>query len=230
MGFIYCMTSPSGKQYIGQTIHTVEGRVRAHEKDDGCCALYNAIQLYGIETFKVETLLQCPDKLLNEYETGFIWLYETLCPFGYNIRTGGSNGKHCDESKERMRQSKLGEKNHNFGKPRSAEFKALMKEKKSGANHHFFGKALTQEHKLNLSKAHKHTQPELPMYMVYVKARPEHYCAEGYSIVNHPRLKSKYFTSKKLTLEEKHKLALDYLQSDMGAVQRLDVGGSSSSS
>lgn len=49
------------------------------------------------------------------------------------------------------------------------------------------------------------------MYMVYVKERPQNYSGDGYAVVNHPLLKNKYFRSKKLTDEEKFKLAMNYL-------------------
>ena len=109
-----------------------------------------------------------------------------------------------------MRLSKLGEKNHNFGKPRSDVTKQRISEANSGENHHFYGKELTYDHKLKLSKSHKKTT-ELPMYMVYLKARPTQYQDEGYSICNHPKGKNKTFTSKQLSLNEKYKLALEYL-------------------
>jgi hypothetical protein len=48
----------------------------------------------------------------------FLDLYRTLVPQGYNIRTGGVRGLHCEESRKRMCLAKLGEKNPNFGKPR----------------------------------------------------------------------------------------------------------------
>ena len=108
-----------------------------------------------------------------------------------------------------MRLSKLGEKNPNFGKPRSDETKEKIKLSKIGEKHHFFGKKFSYEHKLNLSKSHKSS--ELPMYMVYLKPRPKQYQDEGYSISNHPNGKNKLFTSKKLSLNEKYILALNYL-------------------
>ena len=83
-----------------------------------------------------------------------------------------------------MRESKLGEKNHNFGKPRTEETKRAISDAKNGSKHHFYGKELSFEHKLALSKSHT----ELPMYIVYVKARPEHYTSSWYSVVNHPVL------------------------------------------
>lgn len=66
-------------------------------------------------------------------------------------------------------------------------------------------------HKLNLSKSHKNN--DLPMYMVYIKERPLYRQSEGYCIANHPKSKSKYFTGKYLSLEDKYKLAKEYLDS-----------------
>lgn len=226
MGVIYCLTSPSGKMYIGQTKRPVEKRLREHSKlIPGCVVLNNGIQKYGFQTFKVEILLQINDEHLDNYESLMIDRFDTLYPNGYNIRTGGAaNSRHCAESCERMRQSKLGDKNPNFGKPRSDSTKVAISHAKSGEQHHFYGKQLTLEHKLHLSASHK-KDSGLPMYMVRVKPRPEHYTSEGYAILNHPILKPKYFTSKRLTDAEKFALAKQYL-SNTDAVQRLNGDGS----
>lgn len=226
MGVIYCLTSPSGKMYIGQTKRPIEKRIREHSKmATGCVALNNAIQSYGFQTFRVEILVQVNEKHLDMYESLFIERFDTICPNGYNIRSGGvKKSRHCPESCEKMRQSKLGVKNPNFGKPRSDEAKHAISKAKSGENHHFFGKSFTDEHKLRLSVSHK-KDSTLPMYMVKVKARPEHYTSDGYAILNHPTLPTKYFTSKKLTDTEKFALATQYLSS-MDAVQRLNGDGS----
>jgi group I intron endonuclease len=213
MGFIYCITSPSNKIYIGQTIRSVPKRMTEHAKCEGSCILLeNAIKKYSLECMKVEILLEVNDEMLDEYETMFINMYNSIEPNGYNIRSGGSSkSAHSELSRERMRTAKLGEKNHNFGKPRSDACKLAISEAKSGEKHHFYGKKFTEDHKLKLAKSHRKSDDVLPMYMVYVKARPEQYQAEGYAIVNHPTLKNKYFTSKKLSLDEKYNLANSYL-------------------
>ncbi len=209
MGFIYIITSPSGKSYIGQTTRSVEKRIKEHFKCSGhCILLENALKKYG-DAMITETLFEIDNSMLNTYETQLIELYGTLEPYGYNIRTGGSNGLHSLDSRERMRIAKTGSNNHNFGKPRSDSAKEAISLAKSGVNHHFYDKSLSHEHKLNLSKAHK--QADLPMYLVYVKARPEIYQSSGYAIVNHPVLKNKYFTSKTLTDDDKLKLAQEHL-------------------
>lgn len=225
MGIIYCLTSPSGKRYIGQTRQTLNKRIRQHKSRDGSCILLeNAINKYGIDSFIIETLLELDNHELDYFETLLINLYNTQEPNGYNIRAGGGCSTFSAESCERMRQSKLGAKNHNYGKPRSNECKKAISDAKSGEKHHFYGKSFTYEHKIALSKSHK--SDELPMYMVSVKERPKMYQSAGYAIVNHSKLPNKYFTSKLLSIEDKYKLALEYLQScEMDAVQRLNVNG-----
>jgi group I intron endonuclease len=213
MGYIYCITSPSGKRYIGQTERNYEKRWNEHCKClKSCIILENAIQKYGKENMKFEVLLMINNEYLDEYESKFIDLYNTLEPHGYNIRTGGDKGKHSDASKQRMRDAKLGEKNHNFGKPREDATKLAISVAKSGIKHHFYGKELSIEHKLNLSKAHKKSHTELPMYIVYLKERPSSYQAAGYAVINHPTLSTKYFTSKKLSDKEKLNKAYEYLK------------------
>ena len=213
MGCIYKLTSPSGKIYIGQTTRSFEQRFREHCcKSKGNSIIFNALEKYGAEKFTKEILLVCDNDLLDENEMFFIKKFECLEPKGYNIRTGGSTGKHSDESKDRMRQSKIGSKNPNYGVPRSDKFKTIMKQKKSGKNHHFFGKQLSIQHKESLSKSHK-KDSTLPMYLVSIKPRPEVNSQGGYAVVNHPILKNKYFTSRKFTDEEKYKLALNYFNS-----------------
>jgi group I intron endonuclease len=226
MGIIYCLTSPSGKKYIGQTKRSFDKRLKEHSKCEGnCIILENAIKKYGIDSFDYEILIEINDTLLDEYETKFIDLLDTLEPNGYNVRSGGKIAAHSELSKERMRQSKLGEKNHNYGKPRSELAKQHISESKSGVNHHFYGKELSEIHKLALSKSFKKYDKDLPMYIAYLVERPDIYQSTGYVVKNHPHLKTKYFTSKKYTLEEKLIQAKEYLNSAMDAVQRLNGDG-----
>ena len=211
MGVIYQLTSPSGKSYIGQTMRPIEKRMKEHFKCPGCCiALENAIKKYGVH-MEYEILIEVNDDLLDLYEARMIDVYNTMEPHGYNIRAGGMASKHSKISCERMRQAKLGIKNHNFGKPRTDEAKNAISAAKSGDKHHFYGKTFTEEHKQRLATSHRKSHSELPMYMVYVKERPAQWQSSGYAIVNHPTLKNKYFTSKKLTDFDKYEMALAYL-------------------
>jgi len=224
MGVIYIIKNTVNfKIYIGQTKNTLHNRWNGHLSSfrqflknpikSRSWALYGAFKKHGLENFVLINFRTCLDSELDDIETHYIKTLGSLTPNGYNIRSGGKTGTHSDESREKMKQAKLGEKNPNFGKPRSNEFKRILSIKKSGENHHYFGKKLELEHCEKLSISHKKDglSEGLPMYMVYIKARSEHYCGEGYAIVNHPNAKNKYFTSKKLTLEEKFELAKQYI-------------------
>ncbi len=224
MGIIYLIKNLlNNKTYVGQTKCDLNKRWNGHkssyeryirDKNHGCSwALYGAIKKYGFDNFALINFKQIEDKYLDEYETKYIKILNTMVPNGYNIRTGGSTGKHCLESREKMRKSKLGDKNHNYGKPRSESFKKLISEKKSGENHHFFNKKLSEEHKQKLSISHKNNKNDmLPMYISYINERPApHYSGEGY-VVTIPGFK-KHFTSKKLSIEQKLKMASDYASS-----------------
>lgn len=228
LGYIYCLTSPSGKRYIGQTQREVDERIQEHCNQREYSLVSKAIRKYGIETFKITILKVCEVHELNDWEVSFIQDYGTLCPNGYNIRTGGCQGSlHCEESRKRMSEAKKGCKNHNFGKPRSDTTKQKISQAKAGEKHHFYGKSFTEEHKTNCAVAHRKQSgdKDLPMYLVHVYPRPENYTAEGYAVVNHPRLKNKYFTSKKVSLDEKYQKALEYLNTDKSDAHRLNGTG-----
>lgn len=96
-GYIYKVTSPSGKAYIGITSQTVDRRWKKHvstafgpdPEGRGCPALARAIQKYGKESFKVQTLLIADWDYLCMMEPKAIVLYGTKAPNGYNLTDGG---------------------------------------------------------------------------------------------------------------------------------------------
>jgi len=232
MGEIYLVTNiQNQKKYVGQTKRCSVKRWIQHVnaakyKNNTSSYLENAIRYYGDKTFKLTIIERnVPFEKLDDLEIHYISTFNNLAPNGYNIQVGGQGigRKHCDESRHRMSESKKGEKNHNYGKPRSDMCKKNISIAKSGENHHFYGKSLTKEHRLNLSKSHK--KDELPMYICYIKERPKQYQSAGYVVIN-PNHPKKYFTSKKNTLEEKLTLAKNYLSCiDMSPVQRLNSDG-----
>lgn len=221
------LTSPSGKKYIGQTKRLLKKRINEHATQDSSSIIHQAMKKYGKDTFTVEVLKECAYSELDYWETYYIIEMATMFPNGYNIRTGGSVGStHCDESRDRMRQSKLGALNHNYGKPRDATTKLRISLQKSGEKHHFYGQTLCDEHKLKLAVSHRKRDEDksLPMYLVYVKPRrPEG--PDGYAVCNHPTLKCKYFVGMPIALEAKLELAIEYLHSDKSAVHRLNGNG-----
>jgi group I intron endonuclease len=222
MGCIYAITNKeNGKQYIGQSIKSAAARFKQHVSEArgnraGSRCLNAAINKYGFEKFDVQVLtdnINSSDEL-NQLEAEYIRTLNTLVPNGYNIQFGGqSTGRyHCEDSKELMRQQKLGEKNHNYGKPRSDIAKANISKAKAGENHHFYGKTFSQEHKLKLSQSHKKYDTTLPMYIAFVRPRPDH-SGSGYVVTNPSTKTKKYFTSTKFSMEEKLQQACDLLDS-----------------
>lgn len=227
---IYLLRSPSNKVYIGQTKRNIEKRLRQHQKCKDNVIIHKAIKKYGFDKFQVEILIYCNYIHLDEYERKFIAFYNSVCPNGYNMNSGGCSGRiYCDESRLKMSLSRLGEKNHNFGKVRTDMAKLNISNSKKGEKHHFYGKKFTEEHKLKCAISHRKNPDEknLPMYLTKVKPRPEKYIYGGYAITNHPKLKNKYFTSKKLSDSENYELALKYLNNDdISRVHRLNDSGS----
>ncbi len=239
MGFIYVITNKiTGLKYIGQTSKTIEKRLLQHfqearGKRQGSRYLNHAINKYGPNNFEISLVEENNNDSLDDLERKYIKELNTLAPNGYNIQIGGqSKGrKHCELSCELMRQKKLGENNHNYGKPRTDEAKHNISLAKSGEKHHFYGKTFNEDHKLKLSASHKKYQKDLPMYIGYIKPREgSHGSNEGYVVINPITKKKKYFTSKKLTMQDKlneaKALLANILNIDMVSVQRLDGDGS----
>lgn len=159
MGYIYMLTSPSGKSYIGQTYRPIQERLEEHRtgKSRYCVAIYNAIQYHGWDNFDRD-YYECPDEELNNHEELMVEVLGTLSPGGYNLREGGgSHGKMSVESKQKMSVSTRGENNPMYGKKHSEETKKKNREKHlgkttsdetrqklreafSGENNHMYGK------------------------------------------------------------------------------------------
>lgn len=116
---IYKHTSPSGKQYIGQTsCDPVQKRwmPNPETKYRTSVKLRNAIRKYGWHTFLTEVLAETTSKdRANKLEVEFIRKFDSV-RLGYNLQSGGKNFRHSDETKQ-----KIGDGNR--GKIRSIEFR-----------------------------------------------------------------------------------------------------------
>ena len=188
IGEIYCLTSPSGKKYIGQCVKYLSSgkkwgyisRWKEHIRDSKtknyCRLLNNAIVKYGEENFKVELITECNILEMNQLETYYISFYNTLTPNGYNLTTGGSNlCRQSEETKELKRQSMVGK---NIGKIYSKRVRKREEDNK------------------------------LPKYVRYYIDKSG---KEGYRISNHPTLKDKSFFNKEFSLTERLEQAIKYL-------------------
>ncbi|AGE57865.1 GIY-YIG catalytic domain-containing endonuclease [Paramecium bursaria Chlorella virus NW665.2] len=164
MGFIYMLTSPSRKSYIGQTICPIHERLAAHQKpSSNCRAIYNAIKKYGWENFEKDWY-EVPDEDLNKHEELMVEVLGTLSPDGYNLKEGGgAHGRPSKETKQKMREAKQGEKCYMYGKNHMEETKQKIREAQTGTtrteeakqkmSEAHTGKALNDEHKKKISKA-----------------------------------------------------------------------------
>jgi len=107
-GYVYVITNTiNGKQYVGQTIHSIAKRwhhhkISARKSWRGCRHLAHALRKYGEAAFTIEEftrLVNCSQDELNAAEQSAIEMLGTFSPNGYNIRHGGANGRMHDESK-----------------------------------------------------------------------------------------------------------------------------------
>ena len=97
MGKIYrIINSVNSKVYIGKTIKSLNTRfsrhlINADKKINRC--LYDSINHYGKEAFKIELIEECSDEKLNEREIYWISMYKSNQKgFGYNMTDGGHGG------------------------------------------------------------------------------------------------------------------------------------------
>jgi group I intron endonuclease len=104
---IYIHTNTvNGKRYVGQTVHTVEGRWKEHvnaakRNKGGARLLSAAIRKYGAAAFVHELLdVVTTQEGVDIAEARWIEQRRTRTPHGYNLSSGGGgNGHHHAESK-----------------------------------------------------------------------------------------------------------------------------------
>jgi group I intron endonuclease len=176
MGWIYLIRNKvNNKCYVGQTIQkNVKNRWKAHICSKNTI-LSCAFARYGINNFEFSVITEVPDDQLDEREINEIRERNTISPNGYNLEEGGNLGKVVHQSSRvKMSEAKRGEKNYNFGRPRTEETKtkigmahkglthtdrtkAIISAKKRGTqlgeNNSFFNKTHTPETKAKLGTA-----------------------------------------------------------------------------
>lgn len=137
----------NGKIYIGQTTRPIHIRLKEHRlgKNSDCVAISRAIKFHDWENFDKDWY-ECPDEDLNLDEELLVREMGTLAPDGYNLKEGGGNGKPSEETKQKMSESHLGEKNSMYGKTPSGETKQKLRE----AN---IGKTASEETKRKISES-----------------------------------------------------------------------------
>ena len=162
--------APNGKRYVGVTGQTTKERWRVNGNGYKPQKLfYRAIQKYGWENFEhivIEEGLTEADAF--ELEQNLIKEYDLTNPLhGYNLSIGGEAGplgvKRSDETRERLRQSHLGQVGWTKGKHLSVE----TKEKLRVAN---LGKKLDEATKKKISEKNKGVKPSALAVSMAIKA------------------------------------------------------------
>lgn len=148
---VYKITNKiNGKAYIGQTIRSLEERLRYHCYDNsGCLAIKSAIDKYGIENFAIEKIFEAESlEELNKKESEFINDLNTLAPNGYNLKTGGEAPRFSEESRAKMSVSRKSYKQSEESNKKGAKTR-------TGKGNWAFGLKFSQDHCDKLSVAHK---------------------------------------------------------------------------
>ena len=132
-GFIYCISFPNGKKYIGQTTKSVEERINGHimvSKTDAQYLLSKAIRKYGENSIEYKAIDYARNRdELNKLEIQHIIFYNThyIKGNGYNMTDGGEGVIgyiHTEESKKIMSyKSKLYFSNSSIRIAKSEEVK-----------------------------------------------------------------------------------------------------------
>ena len=139
----------NGKVYIGITMQTPEQRWRHGEGYKSSPHFYAAIQKYGWDNFEHNILFQNLTKEeACKKEQELIAKYNSMNrEYGYNSTSGGDIFVMNKETKQKISQSLMGNKN-GLGHPCSEEKKKKISEAQKG-------RRLTEEHKQKLSEAAK---------------------------------------------------------------------------
>lgn len=144
----------NNKVYIGQTSQIPPSK-RWGKNGEGyntSSKFYNAIQKYGWDNF--EHLILFTNLSLeeaNQKEEELIALYHsTEDNYGYNIKQGGTNYSHSQETKDKIgKANSIAQK----GKKWSDEQRKLMSQRMTGTGNPFYGKHHTEESKQKISKS-----------------------------------------------------------------------------
>lgn len=184
-GRIYLITNVvNSKKYVGQTIKSVEKRLKEHFKaafvENRSAIICSAIRKYGKDNFSIVCIQD--NVAINDLdgaEQYWIKYYDTFGKFGYNATTGGNQCRISDETKLKISKALTGKKHtdeHNrhvseaqkglhvgelnsfYGKHHSKEtikkIKETLQGQMDGENNPFYGKQHSEESRSKMSASH----------------------------------------------------------------------------
>jgi group I intron endonuclease len=225
VAYVYMITSPRGKMYVGQTHRDVQKRWNEHIKDaksgNGSCRLIGrALQKYGADAMQFRVLAVVEDLAAAlDFEQKAIAAYNTLAPNGYNLTTGGEGWEPSEEARGRMSAAHIGKTltpEHrakmsaaNTGKTHTPETRA-----KIGAAH--IGKPLTPETRAKIGAANTgktHTPESRARMSAARTGKPKPFTPEYRARVSSlGRINNicRFPTAMRRFNEEQHTLAAEY--------------------
>jgi len=159
-GVIYLLIDGTNdKEYIGQTIRSVEERFKEHWKSP--YYIGNAIRSHGADMFSIVILKECENKEeLDRWEKHFIRSRDTKYPNGYNLTDGGEGMGGCiDEIRKKISIANSGENHFNYGKHHTKETREKMSLSQTGEKNHNYGKHITVIACSKMSKANRGKSP-----------------------------------------------------------------------
>jgi len=150
----YIQNKINGKMYIGQTTMSLDKRWYFHKSDlSHCVIMKNAIKKYGANNFEINAFKYCETQ--EEADQEEIYWIEQVKP-QYNIRAGGSCGKHSEQTCQKISKSLIGNKRAAGMKPNQTSFQigrpSPRKDHKGGTSWNK-GKSMSEASKLKLSKS-----------------------------------------------------------------------------
>lgn len=187
---IYKITNlANGKVYIGAS-KRIERRWSSHKRSVSS-PIHSDLEAYGLENFKFEVLIECPETMLTQWERDMICLYDADDPEkGYNCKNDrpyslknseshkekpawnkGLKNIYSDETRRKMSESHRGQKAWNKGLKASDETRRKISEVKKGRSR----PPLSEEHKRKISEAkkgHKHTEEAKRKLSEALKGKP----------------------------------------------------------
>jgi len=157
---IYKITSPSGRNYIGQSVN-IERRwyqYKKHAHKNKQPFLCRSFDKYGVDNHDFE-IIETIDKeisneelikWLDERELFYSIKFNSMAPIGLNLRIGKGSGRLSKIANEKNRLSHLGEKNHMYGKHVSEETRQKQRGR-TGEKSYWFKREKSELHKKKIS-------------------------------------------------------------------------------